>query len=129
MAASDNLNQQLQMFMTPREMMNGAVTHANDVWGPEGPSPMNDFMLDKHSVWREKRIRNTRHTGLTASVAAEGVHEPLQIFHDTPAGKKARGFAGDDPRGMLRNGHHRFLAQYDADPDRYMPVTHRDIDG
>lgn len=116
---------QLQMFMTPREMVGGAVTHANDIWGPRGPAPLNDEMITKHSRWKEKRDRNERHTGLAKSVAAEGVHEPLQIYHDTPAGNAARGFGRDEKRGMLRNGHHRFLAQYLSDPDRYMPVEHR----
>ena len=39
MAATDSLHPgQLQMFMSPNEMIGGAVTHANDVWGPDPPA-------------------------------------------------------------------------------------------
>jgi hypothetical protein len=118
--------------MTPNEMIGGAVTHANDVWGPDpkregrsGPAPLTPEMIANHPRWKEKRRTIERPDGIAKSVAAEGVHEPLQIFHDSPGANAAKGLSRDDPRGMLRNGHHRFLAQYLANPDRLMPVTHR----
>jgi hypothetical protein len=116
---------QMAMFMTPNEMIAGSVTHANDVYGPDGkPAPLTHEMIANHPRWKEKKRTIERPDGIGKSVAAEGVHEPLNIYHDTSGAKANRGLSRDDPRGMLRNGHHRFLSQYYADPDRLMPVVH-----
>ena len=136
MPAEDALGDQFRpRFMTPNEMIAGSVTHANDVWGPDprregrsGPAPLTPEMIASHPRWKEMRRTIERPDGILKSVAAEGVREPLQIFHDDPARKAAHGLDRDDPRGMLRNGHHRFLAQYLSDPDRPMPVYHRGHD-
>lgn len=113
---------QLKMFMSPREMEQGGVTHANDIWAPGGPAPMNDDMYDHHPRWKEKRrtVREAYDGTFQESIIRNGVQNPLGLFFDSPSRNTSLGQDPDKP--MLRDGHHRFIAQRDADPDRLMPV-------
>lgn len=68
-------------------------------------------------MWTSKRFRADR-TGLAESIRSEGVHEPVKIMH---------GWYGAAGRGpVLYEGHHRTISQFDADPDRLMPVQHKE---
>lgn len=100
------------MFMSPRDV-GQTVTHYGDFGYNSGGTPRESM-----SAWRKSRVESKDHnndeTGMGASIRADGVKKPIEIYH---------GMNGPD-EVMLMNGHHRTLAQEDADPDRLMPVIH-----
>ena len=108
MSASDHLNgEQLKMFMSPNEIL------------AEGYKPSEGLALKRKeaATW-----------GITRSVAAEGVHHPVSLSHSVGWGVRDESGARDarsDKR--IANGHHRFVAQQEADPDRLMPVVHGEL--
>lgn len=111
MAASDHMNDQLKMFMSPREVA-GYVTEYGDFGRNTGELP-HEVMRENCPVRHAAKTRNLADSGMGASVAAEGVKKPLDIIHSSRSSDT-----------MLNNGHHRLLAQSQADPDRLMPVIH-----
>lgn len=107
MAASDHL--QLRMFMSARDI-GDYVDAYGDVGDNTGGLP-HEAMRAANPGAVERKINNMGGSGMGDSIAAEGVKKPLDITH----------------RGAERhlvNGHHRLIAQSQADPDRLMPVVH-----
>ena len=112
MAASDHLHpHQLKMFMSPHEV-EGYV----DSFGDFGSAPAD---IARNTAFKRGE---SKESGMHDSIAAEGVKKPLEISHfdNTYGGEdsKVRG------KTILSQGHHRWVSQNDADPDRLMPVVH-----
>lgn len=111
-----NLNpDQLKMFMSPRE-----ISHYVDGYGdfpgdsPRTGLPHEDMKRLDQGYAYVKEDALTR--GMGEHVAAEGVHKPVQLYHGAEGPTDKR----------VWDGHHRVYAQSQADPDRLMPVVHRD---
>lgn len=112
MAASDNLNGQLRMFMTARELHD---TDSIDVMqAPD--SRYGGAWAAKSDMWERKKLEN-RQGGFDKLIAAQGVHKPVELT------------SGTDVEGsVIRDGHHRIQAAFDASPESYLPVEHHDLD-
>jgi hypothetical protein len=112
-AAPLNPNQ-LKMFMTPREI-GGYVTDYGDFGTNPGGLPHEAFrrLNDERALEKDT---NAGRSGLSASIAREGVKKPIDIGHGTSDAYEGK--------TILWNGHHRLQEQSIADPDRLMPVVH-----
>lgn len=114
MAASDHLNgQQLKMFMSPNEI------------DAAGYTPTEDQPL--------RKTREAKAWGLTESIKNGGVQYPVTLGHtysertevkDRSTGVWRTQHAEPVEEKHLINGHHRYFAQKEVDPDRLMPVQH-----
>jgi len=112
MAASDHINEQLKMFMSPNELQ--GYVHS---FGDFGSTPAD---VERNTAFKLGQSRDV--PAFVNSVATEGVKKPLEISHFS-AGygdekSKVRG------QTILSQGHHRYVSQMAADPDRLMPVLH-----
>ena len=61
----------------------------------------------------DHKLRAANRTGITDSIRERGVVTPIALEHNA-----------DEPAPTIVNGHHRFAAQRDVDPDRLMPLMH-----
>lgn len=114
MAARDNLNgTQFPMFVRAGDLADPAQYHLpeDDDYGRERVERM------KLANARRGRVDNVWAPAAPGeptfydSVAAEGVREPVQIFHSR---------SGELP--MVRNGQHRILTANHHNADGYVPV-------
>jgi hypothetical protein len=124
----------LKMFMSP-----------NEIRGEGYELPEADDEADYH--WKAEESRDS---GMIDSIADEGVHHPVHLYHQTvrrygavpEGGRPVEPSGGSLPPGPLprrgehsyyetetkglANGHHRFVSQELMNPDRLMPVLHYD---
>jgi hypothetical protein len=107
MAASDHL--QLKLFMSAREIGDSVSAYGDFGQNPGGLP--HEAMRTISSDVLERKKNNFGRSGLQESVQTHGVKKPLDITHDSGG-------------MMLANGHHRLIAQSQADPDRLIPVVH-----
>ena len=112
---------QLQMLMTPREILGQYSTHIGDRRGVEGY----DSNL---KTWNKKHVEN-KASGLTENVKLNGVQFPVGLgtMTDTAAARRAGGLASRAPLTglpMITGGHHRIEAAFDTAPDQPIPVIH-----
>jgi len=111
MAASDHLNGQLRMFMSPREVF-AEVDEFNDF----GSTPAD---MRRNAAFK---LSESQASGMHDSIAAEGVKHPIEISHFDPG--VGHGPLKDQHSTHLSAGHTRLVSQLTADPDRLMPVIH-----
>jgi len=106
MPASDHLNGQLSMFITPRQL-GAKITRYPDLGHTNiGGLPHEQGERAQYKIDRPKD------SSLPGSIAQEGVHTPLLMALHTN---------GDT---SLTDGHHRAVIQSAIDPDRLMPVQY-----
>jgi len=113
MAASDHLNGQLRMFMSPREL--GAFV---DNYGDYGPNPgglPHEAMESMTGNFDRTAFKtdNLVSSGMGPSIERDGVKKPLDVAFDPKSGEHT-----------LFDGHHRLLKQSRANPDRLMPILY-----
>ena len=114
MAASDHLHPvQLRMFITARELHDMPSAEVGDP--RTGAWPTHEEMWaakkeDNDEPWRQASYDDSE--TLSQSVAKHGVKHPVRIAH--------RGEIAE-----IDAGHHRIQAAYDANPESYVPVTHK----
>ncbi len=107
MAASDHINEQLKMFMTPREIV-----------GTTTPADKDRYGGDEGAMWKAKQAR-TKKTGFNKVIKDEGIQEPIGISHDSY-------YYGGDRPGMT-SGHHRIAASMGTPRyDQLAPVIHNE---
>lgn len=112
MSAQDHLGTQ---FMSMRQM---GTLQAGDVPG----MTMSELANDDYARW-EKDQTSDKYAGtdamedLTSSVEEHGVKEPIQVGN-------WGGMAGGSGPSVI-DGHHRYLAAYDAGNQSRVPVTGR----
>ena len=105
--------EQLRMFMTAQELhgMESMEVHPTELAAWRTHDAMwADKKKDNDESWRQASYGDSE--TLSQSVAKRGVEYPVRLMH-TAEGPK------------IDAGHHRIQGQYDADPGRYVPVTHK----
>lgn len=113
MSASDHLQpEQLRMFMTPREIVEGGRFAPSDKQYGESVGRM----------WQRKLKESQRPptsrghgAGLYDSIARSGVQSPVELYHGNPE--------EHDP-DQVWDGHHRLASAYATRPDAHIPVEH-----
>lgn len=111
--------QQLQMFMSPREIQEQYQPGDGDRYGRMEGKPeetADDLYARKLSAAQEKAPYSA--SSLYDSVAVEGVKSPVHLGEE-------QGLLG---KPQVVGGHHRIAAQAEIDEDKLMPVLHhRDV--
>lgn len=93
--------EQLPMFATARELREHYTPWDYNEQAHEG---------DPEIMWEQKH-EEVWDEGLYHQIADEGVKKPVNVHHTA------------HDRELL-NGHHRVAAQYDADPEAFIPLNH-----
>jgi len=123
--------QQLDMYKTAKELR---ATRLGDVetakiWDA-GRTPAHE--LEKTVM--DKKLGESRITGLYDSIKAQGVSSPVYISNVKPSAYKKSSLTGVikeinptyvPPSGeIIMDGHHRIAAAYDINPNMLIPVEH-----
>jgi hypothetical protein len=93
--------EQLSMFATARDLRHNYTPGDYSADAHDG---------DPENMWEQKHDEAWE-DGLYHQVSDEGVKTPVTVWHT-------------DTSRNLHDGHHRVAAQYDADPDRLIPLNH-----
>jgi hypothetical protein len=127
------------MFMTASEIMKATNT-SKDLQGNE---TMDD--LWKRKLKESKDETGTRSAGLFDKIASEGYRgDPIELDHDDSSvftshlpesvgssgssptfDKKSNMYVTEHKKTQLMDGHHRVATMAEADPNAWIPVTHK----
>lgn len=104
---------QLQMFMTPKEIMSKWEPLTGDMYEDESVSEFWDRKVDESKDDDDGYYEQPTSDGtLHESISREGVKKPVHLGWD------------DNRPDQILGGHHRIAAAMDTAPDSVIPVLH-----